>query len=66
MISKADTGVSNAYANKVSEAKNTKQGVSISKQGDMSRIEQLKESINSGEYKINLDALSQKIAEELL
>ena len=66
MISKADTGVNNTYANKVSEAKNTKQGVSISKQGDMSRIEQLKESINSGEYKINLDALSQKIAEELL
>ncbi|MEA2092190.1 MAG: flagellar biosynthesis anti-sigma factor FlgM, partial [Campylobacterota bacterium] len=37
-----------------------------SKQGDTSKVEQVKEALESGEYKINLEALSQKIAEELL
>ena len=38
----------------------------ITKQGDMSKIEKIKESLQNGEYQINLQALSEKIADELL
>lgn len=57
-----------AYASSSSETKAAQKttGTNITKQGDMSKIEQLKESIQSGDYKINLQALSEKIAEELL
>lgn len=50
------------------EAKETKKVASatVNKQGDTSKIEQIKESINSGEYKVDLQALSEKIAQELL
>lgn len=43
-----------------------KEPLHVSKQGDLSRVEQIKESIESGEYKINLQALSEKIAQELI
>jgi len=67
MISKANSSALNAaYSSKLGESKDVKQAVSITKQGDTSKIEQLRESIDSGEYKVNLDALSKKIAEELL
>jgi len=69
MISQAGrAAVQNAYTNNASETKNAKAnaGASVSKQGDISKIDQLKESILSGEYKVNLEALSKKIAEELL
>ncbi|NOQ29482.1 MAG: flagellar biosynthesis anti-sigma factor FlgM [Helicobacteraceae bacterium] len=39
---------------------------SVAKQGDTSRVDSLKSSIASGEYKVNLDALAEKIAEQLL
>jgi len=35
-------------------------------QGDMSKVEKIKESLASGEYKVDLQALSEKIADELL
>jgi len=67
MISKTNSaGIHSAYSTKTGEVKESKQGLSISKQGDMSKVDQLKESINSGEYKVNIDALSKKIAEALL
>ena len=67
MISKADISVLNtAYANKVAEPKQAKQGVNVTKQGDTSKIDQLKEAIGSKEYKVDIDALSRKIADELL
>jgi len=47
-------------------ASSTKTESSISSQGDKSKVDQIKESIESGTYKIDLQALSQKIAEELL
>lgn len=34
--------------------------------GEQNRVEQLKASIASGEYKIDLDALAEKMAQELL
>ena len=51
-----------------SEAKETKQTATTAnaKLTNENKIEQLKESINSGNYKINLTALSEKMAQELL
>jgi len=39
---------------------------SVSKQGDTSKIEQIKGSIADGTYKVDLEALSRKIADGLL
>ena len=68
MISQASgSSVRNVYTNTLNETKNTKQASStVSKQGDTSKIDQIKESIASGDYKIDLDALSKKIADELV
>lgn len=38
----------------------------VDKQGDTSKIEQLKSSIENGEYQLDLKALAQKIAEEII
>lgn len=60
--------IRNGYTSTV--AKNTdtseKQELKISKQGDTSRVQEMKDAIDSGEYKINLQALSKKIADELM
>ena len=68
MISQANGSlVRNVYTNTLNETKNIKQASStVSKQGDTSKVEQIKESIASGDYKIDLDALSKKIADELI
>lgn len=67
MISQTNSSaVRTAYQNKTYDTKEAKQGVSVSKQGDTSKIDQLKESIGSGEYKVNIQALSEKIADSLL
>lgn len=69
MISQTNSSaIRTAYANSFGEAKETKEAESttVSAQGDTSKIEQIKESLASGDYKVDLEALSQKIAEELL
>ena len=68
MISQINSAsVGNAYASNLGESKNTqKTAKTVSKQGDTSKVEHIKEALASGEYKINLEALSQKIAQELL
>lgn len=38
----------------------------IVKQGDTSRIDELKASIENGEYRVNIDALAKRIAQELM
>ncbi|MDA7817785.1 flagellar biosynthesis anti-sigma factor FlgM [Sulfurimonas sp.] len=60
--------VRTSYANGSAEAKTVKQkeATSVSQQGDTSKVDQIKEALASGEYKINLEALSAKIAEELM
>jgi flagellar biosynthesis anti-sigma factor FlgM len=63
--------VANTYTNTTKDANQSKVGsqkaeASISSQGDTSKIDQIKNDIASGQYKINLEALSQKIADELL
>jgi anti-sigma28 factor (negative regulator of flagellin synthesis) len=59
---------SSGLVNKVSVNKENiqKQGVSVSSQGDTSKVQQIKDAIESGEYKVNLQALSERIAEELM
>jgi len=69
MISQVNSAaIRTAYASNNGESKvaSSKQGANISKQGDTSKVDQIKEQVESGEYKLNLQALSQKIAEELL
>lgn len=69
MISQINgVAIRGAYASGFGENREVtqKSSATISKQGDTSRVEELKNSIQSGEYQINLQALSQKIAEELL
>ncbi len=68
MISQLNgSAVRSAYANNLSESKEAQKAPkNVSKQGDMSQVEQIKQALDNGEYKINLQALSQKIAEELL
>ena len=69
MISQTNSSaIRTAYASNLGEAKVTKEAkqTTISKQGDTSRVEQIKEALNSGEYKVDLDALSEMIADELL
>ncbi len=69
MISQVNSSsVRSAYAGNLDDSKDIdkKSSTNITKQGDMSRVEQIKESLESGEYKINLQALSEKIADELL
>ena len=66
MVSQTNSSaVRTAYANNFGEAKDAKRAI-VSKQGDTSKVEQIKESLASGEYKVDLEALSKKIADELL
>ena len=67
MISKANSAaIHSAYAAKTSESKETRQNLNAAKQDDTSKVEQLKESIDSGKYKVNIEAVAQKMADELL
>ena len=69
MISQVNSSaIRSTYANNSSEDKEVskKPVTNVSSQGDMSKVDQIKESLESGEYKINLQTLSEKIADELL
>jgi anti-sigma28 factor (negative regulator of flagellin synthesis) len=69
MISQTNSSsIRTAYANSFNETKAAKSstGTTVSKQGDTSKVDQLKESIGSGSYKVDLEALSNKIAQELV
>ena len=69
MISQTNSSaIRSAYASNFGESKdvNKNGSTTISAQGDLSKVDQIKEALESGEYKINLQALSEKIADELL
>jgi len=67
MISQtSSSSVRSLYANNLGESKEARVGTTISKQGDLSKLDKLKESIASGEYRVDLEELSRKIADELL
>jgi flagellar biosynthesis anti-sigma factor FlgM len=66
MISQVNnSSVATTIANNAAKNTQTKQSVGTS-QNSANRVEQLKESINSGEYKVDLSALANKMADELL
>ena len=66
MISQANnSALRAAYPNKANETKEPKQ-VNVTTQNATTKVEQLKESISSGEYKVDIQALSEKVAESLL
>ena len=56
------------YSNASGESRGVSQKsvTNVSQQGDTGKVDQIKEALESGEYKINLEALSKKIAEELM
>lgn len=67
MISQLNSSaVKSAYSNNGEQKTENKEDMNVSKQGDMSRVEKIKESLAAGEYKVDLQALSEKIADELL
>jgi len=67
MISQTNTSViRNVYPNKLNESKEPKPNATLTTSGDVSKIEKLKESIDSGEYKVNLQVLSERMADSLL
>ena len=68
MISTVGTvGVMNAYSNTMNENKGLKNSVATApKQGGGTKVEQLKEAIGSGGYKVDISALANKMADELL
>jgi anti-sigma28 factor (negative regulator of flagellin synthesis) len=68
MISQLNSAtVRSAYGNTLENKEiPQKSSFSVSKQGDISKVDQIKSSLESGEYKVNLQTLSQKIAQELV
>ncbi len=64
MISGVNSSVANATYQEAT--KNTQKSSNVSKQGDTSKIEQIKAEIEKGEYRIDLQALAEKIADELM
>lgn len=67
MISQANNGsvVRAAYPTKVN-AKETQGNVDLPKAEDTNKLQKLKELIDSGQYKVDIDALSKEIAKTLL
>jgi len=66
MISQVNSGaIRSAYQNS-GQTKELEKPATVSSQGDTTKIDQIKQALESGEYKINIEALSQKIAEELM
>jgi len=69
MISQLNASVvQNAYTSNLGDVKGSakKGSLAISKQGDLDKIDKIKASLESGQYKIDIEALSEKIAQELL
>lgn len=69
MISKVNNSLlGSVYANNTFSNTQKKENSSAATATDQkgSKVEQLKESIDSGKYKVDLTALSQKMADELL
>lgn len=68
MISQVNSSmVGSAYANNSTVNTEKKQASSLTTSSqNESKIDKIKESIGSGEYKVDLSALSKKMADELL
>ena len=66
MISHVNGSVAQSvYANNTSETK-TNKNVGTQNAKDTDKVEQLKEAIDSGKYKIDIPIVAEKMADELL
>ena len=69
MISQVNgAAVRSAYQNSETETKTQRkdQKLEVTQQGDTSKVDAIREQIEKGEYRINLEALAQKIADSLM
>ena len=68
MISQANySAVRTTYPSNTADAKASKAAsTTLSQEASTSKIEKFKESIDSGEYKVNVQSLSEKMADSLL
>ena len=67
MISQANSSALRAsYPSNTGDTKATKTTTSVSQNASTSKVDQLKESIDSGAYKVNVQELSEKMADSLL
>ncbi len=67
MITQANSSaVRTTYLSNTGDAKVSKATASSLQETSTSKTDKLKESINSGEYKVNVQSLSEKIADSLL
>jgi len=64
MISQINASVANVSYQEAT--KNIQKNTNVTKQGDTSKIEQIKAEIEKGEYRIDLQALAEKIADEII
>ena len=58
--------VGSAYANTLTKNTAQKEAIKGESFKQQTRVEKLKEQINSGEYKVDIDSLAKKMAEELV
>lgn len=65
LLNSAYTNKANTNVGKAKETENVKATL-VTKQGDKSRVDEIKDALSSGEYKVDLNALSERIADELL
>ena len=67
MISQINSAaIRSVYQNSEAKTATEKEKATVSQQGDTSNIETIKASIEKGEYRVDLEALAQKIADELM
>lgn len=66
MISKVNSSVAQTIYAKNGTENKIKENVGTENAKESTKLEQLKESINSGGYKVDLLSLSKKMADELL
>ncbi len=64
MISQVNASVANASYQEAT--KNTQKTSNVNRQGDTSKVEQIKAEIEKGEYRVDLQALAEKIADEIM
>ena len=67
MISRMNSEVVRSAYQNADQQKNEKvKEQKLSAQGDLSKVEQLKADIASGDYQVDLQALAERIADDLL
>ena len=67
MISQVNSAaLRSAYESGETRTKKEESPTTVSQQGDTSKIDVIKASIEKGEYQVDLEALARKIADELM